>query len=1350
MTSNDLTPDLTELMDDKLSEEQLKIVITSIFNSNKNREAIALKSDRGVQNHFAKSYQSRFFLELLQNSRDAIKAGKIEKGKIKAWIESDTFCFANNGAEFNENGIKSICYPAISTKGEKGMIGHKGIGFNSVLEITDQPMIVTGYGTIYFSNKDAAALINDVSKPADILPLFQLPLFGDQTLSEVYPKLHDEGFTTVFMFPLDKRTDEESVISQAREITAEDVIFLGDIQELSIAGEVKKILATTPLIHFQDIDGPRIFKQYDYPFNFSKETVSKFLEDEAEQFQTDPSVECKFLLEVDESENFIPAGNAKLYLYYALEADTGLSFGIHSFFSVGLDRKSLTGKSPLNDELFKTLADYYGNDFLSQIKKDYPGSVLDILAYTRKNNAGLNAFYDLLKFNLKGKGFIYHPSAGRYVTPEEILLVTKEEADLFKNGKLGDKFLLTASVNLTEWLKKEAGVGVLHNEFILAHIEMKCQESVGDPSFFQGLYNINTTWKIDLANSKILLTENSTLKAGNDTEVFYLSRKEYSTPAILEKSLAFLKTGLKADDFNDQQRKLLGLTEYSVERLLSAALRLYNNEVRNETPEQDLTGLEIIRFLKRLAADDKGRIRDDISFPVIHKATGQRSWKNLLKTPVYYQDFEFSAAYLDDIYYVDLNLLNADSDKAGWELFLTNMGVWTIPGAFLIPGRKTLANGYLDNDRKFHEPNAGITRRFSQTVINNWTRYRDFILAQEPLNKALRISGSSDETSRLKHSDIIKYLKSSAWLPVLVKEEPALRAPVEIIGISSDDFHRVQNQVILEFFDVFIHDHIYQHQFLMDLEICHFSLLTQDNYKTILKLIREKYGDLAIEPQKRGDFEKFFNRILSYLHDYLQSKPKENTDYLAFKEVDFVSKSFNDSSLHWSSGKETIHIDNKAFLDRMITYGITSHIRNPFAFTKRDRGEWGKYALRIGRPLTKIINTIIVSEGRTASLTEIADQLEIIIAFVEDDQLQHFSDEIIESFKNDNVRIHDHLDIKADVEGVKLDLRHEFFVEGEGEKTILHLDRNVLNRDHKSLASALAGFFEQFTKNEMKRLDLMIEDSLYIYDRAGKYAYAVKRNIDQNRLDDIAEVLTKGSSIPPKPVVKSTPAGRVVSGAPAVLTTVIKVKTEKEVVELTVTGGHEAFLERLKGAVGGLVSGFTGGVITPVFGHNHAPRSVENSGRVFYSTPEYSDSSLKDIGFYGEFYIYHKIMERDEALLSHLGLRNAGLFELEWFNYHRILNKDLPDRSMGMGCDMQIADKQLYIEVKTMRSESDLFHISEKEFKRMKDAGNQYFLVIVKHIYEPENISTQVIRNPYQQFVAGSLSFIEAKINSPI
>jgi hypothetical protein len=69
----------------------LKQITEDIFNENARRSPDGLTSDRYVQNHFVSSYKSRFFLELLQNARDAIVMGMVKKAGLKPGLKAISF-----------------------------------------------------------------------------------------------------------------------------------------------------------------------------------------------------------------------------------------------------------------------------------------------------------------------------------------------------------------------------------------------------------------------------------------------------------------------------------------------------------------------------------------------------------------------------------------------------------------------------------------------------------------------------------------------------------------------------------------------------------------------------------------------------------------------------------------------------------------------------------------------------------------------------------------------------------------------------------------------------------------------------------------------------------------------------------------------------------------------------------------------------------------------------------------------------------------------------------------------------------------------------------------------------------
>lgn len=93
-------------------------------------------------------YHGRFIVELIQNAHDAllpIDATTDHTGRIEIVLKSEgpfgTLYVANDGRPFSESNFKSLSRLGQSDKSPQESIGNKGIGFRSVLEITDSPEI---------------------------------------------------------------------------------------------------------------------------------------------------------------------------------------------------------------------------------------------------------------------------------------------------------------------------------------------------------------------------------------------------------------------------------------------------------------------------------------------------------------------------------------------------------------------------------------------------------------------------------------------------------------------------------------------------------------------------------------------------------------------------------------------------------------------------------------------------------------------------------------------------------------------------------------------------------------------------------------------------------------------------------------------------------------------------------------------------------------------------------------------------------------------------------------------------------------------------------------------------------
>ena len=122
---------------------------------------------------FGHEYHGRFLIELLQNAADAwdSSAGERERSRIEiAVVAGPVLLVANEGESFPASVvIKSLGHIGRSTKTEGKAIGHKGIGFKSVLEMSATPEIYSGLGSgqpelaVQFDPRKALKTIHEAS-----------------------------------------------------------------------------------------------------------------------------------------------------------------------------------------------------------------------------------------------------------------------------------------------------------------------------------------------------------------------------------------------------------------------------------------------------------------------------------------------------------------------------------------------------------------------------------------------------------------------------------------------------------------------------------------------------------------------------------------------------------------------------------------------------------------------------------------------------------------------------------------------------------------------------------------------------------------------------------------------------------------------------------------------------------------------------------------------------------------------------------------------------------------------------------------------------------------------------------
>lgn len=185
----------------------------------------------GLEKYVAESYDSRSFIELLQNADDA-KATSFLVKKVCGYL-----VVANNGSPFSVNDFESICRSASSTKTRGSSIGYRGIGFKSVVGLAEVVHIISGGLEATFSRDLTARAVPQASR----VPLIRIPHeLDDAARQAVMPEvemLRKEGYVTFFVFG---EFAASAIDNEFSNFDATSLLFLRNIQNLSlVAGAVE-------------------------------------------------------------------------------------------------------------------------------------------------------------------------------------------------------------------------------------------------------------------------------------------------------------------------------------------------------------------------------------------------------------------------------------------------------------------------------------------------------------------------------------------------------------------------------------------------------------------------------------------------------------------------------------------------------------------------------------------------------------------------------------------------------------------------------------------------------------------------------------------------------------------------------------------------------------------------------------------------------------------------------------------------------------------------------------------------------------------------------------------------------
>ena len=198
-------------------------------------------------------YAHRQLFELIQNSADAL-VGASAGGHIAIHLTEAYLYCADNGKAIDRDGAKALMFSHLSPKRGTSEIGRFGVGFKSVLGVTDAPEFFSRSGSFRFDRDRSRERIRQVVPDAEHYPVLRLPDPIDPCESrdkdDVLRELTDWA-TNIVRLPL-KPAAHDDLDGQMRDFLPEFLLFVEHVHQLKLNSEISELDRTLEL---KNVDG---------------------------------------------------------------------------------------------------------------------------------------------------------------------------------------------------------------------------------------------------------------------------------------------------------------------------------------------------------------------------------------------------------------------------------------------------------------------------------------------------------------------------------------------------------------------------------------------------------------------------------------------------------------------------------------------------------------------------------------------------------------------------------------------------------------------------------------------------------------------------------------------------------------------------------------------------------------------------------------------------------------------------------------------------------------------------------------------------------------------------------------
>lgn len=328
-------------------------------------------------------YGRRQLYELIQNGADALlEAGTV--GRIVVLLFDDVLYCANEGAPLDEDGITTILHSHFSAKrGEE--IGRFGLGFKSVLGVSDRPQLFSKSVSLGFDAERSAERIREVVPDQPAYPVLRYT----QVLDPVEEAAADptlgnlmQWASTVAKLPL--RQGAGAWLSEdLAEFPGEFLLFsphvsplqLEDLRGAEEGRELSSVRGDDGTVDLR-VDGVRsrwqVLRRTYRPSPAARDDANEaFLRD---------TLPIMWAVPLDRGR---PGG--EFWAFFPTEYECAVDGILNAPWKTNEDRQNLL-RGVFNDELLNAAADLIIDNLAAQSSEDDPGAHVDLLPTLEPSN----------------------------------------------------------------------------------------------------------------------------------------------------------------------------------------------------------------------------------------------------------------------------------------------------------------------------------------------------------------------------------------------------------------------------------------------------------------------------------------------------------------------------------------------------------------------------------------------------------------------------------------------------------------------------------------------------------------------------------------------------------------------------------------------------------------------------------------------------------------------------------------------------------------------------------------------------------------------------------------------------